>query len=206
MARLPVAIALLAGPLQLLDHFGYLAVGGLVLIESFGIPAPGETVLITGAIAAGAGRLDVYLVAAVALVAAVCGDSIGYAIGRFGGRRIVLRYGRYVGITRPRLAKVERLFDRHGGGIVTVARFVEGLRQFNGIVAGTSGMRWWRFLMFNALGAVLWVSAWTCAGYLLGPVAVDWYHAVGGHWPWVLAGVGIALVLAVLVHLYRRKR
>lgn len=205
MARIPVALVL-AGPLQLLGRYGYFAIGGLVLIESFGVPAPGETVLITGAIAAGAGELNVFLVATVALLAAVCGDSIGYAIGRFGGRRLALRYGRYIGLTHPRLARVERLFDEHGGGIVAVARFVEGLRQFNGIVAGTSNMRWRRFLTFNALGAVLWVSVWTSLGYVLGPVLIDYFDTMRGYWPWMLAALAIVLTAAVLWHLHRRRK
>ncbi|MBE9376446.1 DedA family protein [Saccharopolyspora sp. HNM0983] len=194
------ALAVLITPLQLLDRFGYLAIGGLVLVEGFGVPAPGETVLVAGALSAGAGRLDVLAVGAVALLGAVCGDSIGYALGRFGGRRLALHYGRYLGLTHPRLARVERVFERHGGGIVAVARFVEGLRQFNGIVAGASGMRWWRFLAFNALGALLWVSTWTALGYLLGPAVADWYHAVRGYWPWALAVLAAAVVVAVLVH------
>jgi membrane protein DedA with SNARE-associated domain len=151
-----------------LSTYGYLAVGGFVLLEDFGVPVPGETILILGAIYAGTGRLNIVLVAAVAFVAAVIGDNIGFAIGRFGGRPLVERWGRYVLLTRERLDKATGFFERHGGKIVTVARFIEGLRQANGIIAGISGMGWPRFVAFNALGAALWVGAWTTIGDLAG--------------------------------------
>jgi membrane protein DedA with SNARE-associated domain len=151
-----------------LNQFGYLAVAGLVLIEDFGVPVPGETVLILGAVYAGAGRLNIVLVALLGFAGAVLGDNIGFAIGHFGGRRLVERYGRYVFLTPERLDKATAFFDRHGGKVITIARFIEGLRQANGIIAGTTGMHWRRFLIFNAIGAALWVAVWTSVGYLSG--------------------------------------
>src|SRR5690349_20148259 len=142
-----------------LNHFGYLAVVGVVLIEDFGVPVPGETVLILAAIYAGTGRLNVVLVALLGFCGAVLGDNIGFAIGHFGGRQLVERYGKYVFITPARLDTATRFFQRHGGKIIIVARFIEGLRQANGIIAGTTGMHWARFVAFNAVGAALWVGA-----------------------------------------------
>jgi membrane protein YqaA with SNARE-associated domain len=136
----------------LLDHWGYLAVGFLIFIEDFGVPSPGETVLIAASVYAGAGRLNIVAVGVIGFAAAVLGDNVGYAIGRFGGRTLVLRFGRYVMLTPERLAGAESFFTRHGGKIVIVARFIEGLRQANGIIAGLTKMPWPRFLAFNALG------------------------------------------------------
>jgi membrane protein DedA with SNARE-associated domain len=152
----------------LLDNYGYLAVGGLILIEDFGVPSPGETILIAASVYAGAGRLNIVAVGLIAVLAAIVGDNIGYAIGRFGGHALVLRYGKYVFLTRERLDKAERFFARYGGQVVVVARFIEGLRQLNGIIAGIAEMPWPRFLAFNALGAALWVGVWSTAGYLAG--------------------------------------
>src|ERR1700729_3546745 len=151
-----------------LNQYGYLAIAGLVLIEDFGVPVPGETVLILGAVYAGTGRLSIVLVALLGFLGAMLGDNIGFAIGHFGGRRLIARYGRYVFLTPERFDQASRFFDRHGGKIIVVARFIEGLRQANGIIAGTSGMRWLRFLFFNALGAALWVGTWVSVGYLAG--------------------------------------
>lgn len=86
--QLPGFLATLA---PLLDHWGYLAVGFLIFVEDFGVPAPGETVLIAASVYAGAGRLNIVAVGVVGFAAAVLGDNTGYAIGRFGGRTLVLR-------------------------------------------------------------------------------------------------------------------
>src|SRR6059058_5986344 len=110
-----------------LNQFGYLAVVGLVLIEDFGVPVPGETVLILGAVYAGAGRLNIFLVALLGFAGAAAGDNIGFAIGHFGGRRLVERYGRYIFLTPERVDKTTRFFERHGGKIIVIARFIEGL-------------------------------------------------------------------------------
>src|SRR5713101_6252228 len=96
---------LLAHLAPVLDHYGYLAVGGFITLEDFGIPVPGETILIAAAVYAGAGRLNIFIVGLVAVVAAIIGDNIGYAIGFFGGRALVLRFGQYVRLTSERLDK-----------------------------------------------------------------------------------------------------
>jgi membrane protein DedA with SNARE-associated domain len=189
-----------------LNHWGYLAVGALVMLEDFGVPVPGETVLIAAAVYAGAGQLNILAVIAVAIAAAVAGDSIGYAIGRFGGRRLVLRYGKYLFITPERLDKAEGFFRRHGGKIVTIARFIEGLRQANGIIAGITGMRWIRFFAFNLLGAVLWVCTWAGLGYLAGAHITEIWDTIGRYQPIVYSVIGVLVVAAVVWHVLRRRR
>ena len=190
----------------LLDHYGYLAVAGLILLEDFGVPAPGETVLIAGAVYAGAGHLNIVAVVVVAIVAAIAGDNIGYAIGHFGGRRLVLRFGRYVFLTERRLDAAERFFARHGGKVVTVARFVEGLRQANGIIAGITRMPWRRFLAFNALGAALWVGVWAGLGDLAGNHITAIYEQVHRYQLDVLIALGLVLFALIVRYLLRRRR
>lgn len=163
--HLPVFIRAIA---PYIEHYGYLAIATGITIESFGVPSPGETLLIAGAVFSGLGKLNLIVVMVVGFLAAVIGDSIGFVIGRVGGRRFVLKVGRFVWITDARLAKAERAYARHGGKIVAIARFIEGLRQLNGVLAGISVMTWPRFLAFNALGAALWVVVWASIGYLAG--------------------------------------
>ena len=190
----------------ILDHYGYLAVGGLILVEDFGVPSPGETILIAASVYAGAGRLNIVAVGLIAVFAAIVGDNIGYAIGRFGGHALVLRFGKYVFITHERLDKAERFFGRYGGQIVVVARFIEGLRQLNGIMAGIAEMPWPRFLAFNALGAALWVGVWSSAGYLAGNhIGVIYSTAIRYSLYLLLALILVALALIARTVL-RRKR
>jgi membrane protein DedA with SNARE-associated domain len=191
-----------------LTEYGYWAIVLLVLLEDFGIPVPGETILIAGAIDAGAGRLNVVLVGVLGFTAAVAGDNIGYAIGRYGGRVLVLRWGRYVLLTEERLTAAERFFDAQGGKVIVVARFIEGLRQANGIIAGISRMRWLKFLVFNMLGAALWVGCWVSAGYFGGRHITTIYDYVTRYSLYALIALAVVVVawLALLIRKRRRAR
>lgn len=189
-----------------LDHFGYLAVGGLIMLEDFGVPSPGETVLIAAAVYAGAGRLSIAGVGLIAILAAVVGDNIGYAIGYFGGRALVLRFGKYVFLTRERLDKAERFFARHGGQVVVVARFFEGLRQANGIIAGIAEMPWPRFLAYNILGATLWVAVWATIGYLAGDHIQVVYEELTRYSLYLLIAAAVVIAALLTRRVLRRRR
>lgn len=188
-----------------LEHYGYLAVGGFVLLEDFGVPVPGETMLIAAAVFAGSGQLNIALVILVAVAGAIVGDNIGFAVGHFGGRPVIERFGRYVFLTPKRLDHAEEFLNRHGGKIVTVARFIEGLRQVNGFLAGMVGMHWAKFLAFNALGAVLWVCTWSAFGYLAGE-NIDRIYAAVEHYKWYAIAALLVVVAAYVAHRVRRRR
>jgi membrane protein DedA with SNARE-associated domain len=189
-----------------LNHYGYLAVVGLVLIEDFGVPVPGETVLILAAVYAGSGRLNVVLVGVLGFVGAVLGDNIGFAIGHFGGRRLIDRYGRYIFLTPQRINRATGFFERHGGWIIIVARFIEGLRQANGIIAGISGIHWAKFLAFNAIGAALWVGVWTSVGYFSGSHINTIYHAATRYSTYFAIAFGAFLLAYIARRLVRARR
>jgi membrane protein DedA with SNARE-associated domain len=189
-----------------LNQFGYLAVVGLVLIEDFGVPVPGETVLILAAVYAGTGRLNVVLVGLLGFLGAVVGDNIGFAIGHFGGRRLIARYGRYIFLTPERIDRATGFFDRHGGWIIIVARFIEGLRQANGIIAGISGIHWAKFLAFNAIGAALWVAVWTSIGYLSGNHINTIYNTATAYSTYLAIAVGALLLGYILRRALRMRR
>jgi membrane protein DedA with SNARE-associated domain len=189
-----------------LNHYGYLAVVGLVLLEDFGVPVPGETILILGAVYAGTGRLNIVLVALLGFCGAVVGDNIGFAIGHFGGRRLVERYGRYIFLTPERLDKTTAFFERHGGKIIVIARFIEGLRQANGIIAGTTGMHWARFLLFNAIGAALWVAVWTSVGYFSGSHIDAIYNTATRYSTYFAIAFGVVVLALIARRVMRRRR
>ncbi|GAA0506441.1 hypothetical protein Ade02nite_95300 [Paractinoplanes deccanensis] len=179
----------------ILDDWGYIALFVIIFVESFGLPTPGQTLMVAAAIYSHWGQLDVWLVAAVAFAAAVLGDNLGYWIGARGGRRAVHRWGRYVFLTPPRFAKIEGFFARRGSYVVVVARFFDGLRQFNGVLAGITAMPWRRFLLHNTIGAALWVGVWVSAAYFFGSQLLRILDL-----PWwmiglVVAGAGAAVWL-----------
>lgn len=188
-----------------LNQYGYLAIAALITLEDFGVPVPGETVLILGAVYAGAGRLNVWLVALLGFLAALAGDNIGFAIGHFGGRRLAERYGRYILLTPERLDRASAFFERHGGKIIIIARFIEGLRQANGIIAGTSGMRWTKFVVFNAIGAALWVAVWTSLGYFSGSHINTIYNTATRYDTYLAIAVGVLLVVYIVWRILRAR-
>jgi len=189
-----------------LDRFGYLAVVGLVLIEDFGVPVPGETVLILAAVYAGTGRLNIFLVGLLGFCGAVIGDNIGFAIGHFGGRPLIRRYGKYIFLTDERIDRATGFFERHGGWIIIVARFIEGLRQANGIIAGISGIHWAKFLLYNAIGAALWVGVWTCIGYFSGSHINAIYNTATRYSVYLAIVFGLVVIALIARHVVRVRR
>jgi membrane protein DedA with SNARE-associated domain len=203
---LPGFLNSLAGPL---DHYGYWAVALLLLLENIGVPViPGELALIVGAVFAATGRagLNIIVVAVVAVIAAFVGAEIGYLIGRFGGRELILRYGRYVYLKPHHLDRAQAVVDRYGGPVVIIARFIVGLREANGIICGITQMRWLFFAVSNAIGACAWVATWVSIGYVAGDHIGQVYADVNRF------SVDLLIVFAVLVigyvgwRLLRRRR
>ncbi|KQH78224.1 hypothetical protein AO501_02360 [Mycobacterium gordonae] len=188
-----------------LDRYGYAAIVALVGLEGVGIPLPGQLILIAGGIYAASGHLTLLPVLLVGLLAAVGGDNAGYAIGRYGGRGLVLRFGPYVFLNRERLAKTERFFARRGHLVVSIGRFIDGLRQASGIAAGLARMDWRRYLAYNALGSTVWVSVWVFSGYLAGNHIAALYAAFQKYGIYLLATCA-AVAFAVLAGLAMRRR
>ena len=153
---------------QYLLDYGYPILFVVVLLESLGIPGPGQALLITAALLAAHGKLDITLVLATAVVGTTLGGMIGYWIGRRGGRALILRFGKYVRVGEPELDRLEASFARYGFWFVLFARFFEVLRQIQGIVAGTVEMPLRRFLLANLGGGLLWSLLWGLGSWKLG--------------------------------------
>jgi membrane protein DedA with SNARE-associated domain len=153
---------------DLFARYGYAVVFIGVFLENAGAPVPGETMLLAGAALARYGSLRLPIVIAVAIAGATLGDNLGFFIGRRGGRALVERYGAMLGMTSTRLAKFDEFFERHGPRTVFIARFITGLRVLGALLAGASRLSWSRFLVFNALGAVVWATTFGVVGYALG--------------------------------------
>jgi len=150
-------------------HYGYWAVGGALLLENAGVPVPGETVLLLASFLAYSEHdLRLPWIILVATIAATVGDNLGFALGYYGGRPLLERYQVFFRIRKTTLAHGERLFARYGAVTIFFARFVFGMRVIAGPLAGALRMPWQRFSVFNFLGAGLWVTVISGAGYLFG--------------------------------------
>ena len=156
---------------HLVHSYGYAAVFVLVAVESLGIPLPGETALIAAATYAGAThphKLSIALIFAVGALAAILGDTTGYWIGDKGGYRLVYRYGHYVRLDESKIKVAHYLFERRGGAVVFFGRFVSVLRTYAAFLAGTTRMRYRRFLAFNASGGIVWAAVYSFLAYYAG--------------------------------------
>lgn len=155
--------------LHLLSAYGYWIIILFVAIESAGIPFPGETILLVAAIVAGTThQLFIIWVIAAAASGAILGDNLGFWIGYEGGYRLLHRYGRYIHLDKRKLKLGQYLFMQYGGKIVFFGRFIAVLRAWAAFLAGTNRMNWQRFLLFNALGGIVWATSFGLLGYFLG--------------------------------------
>ncbi len=198
---------LFAEVLHYVTEYGYLAVALGLLLENFGLPTPGESLLIAGGIAASKGVLDIRWLLLISWLAASAGNTIGFYIGRTGGHLFLVRYGSRIGITRERLDKVDAFFDRYGDVVIIAARFFLGLRQFSGIAAGALEMPWPRFMLYNLLGAALWVGFWGLLSYRLGKHVESILGAISRYEPLFALGIVALLAIAIFFRLrYNRRR
>ena len=154
----------------------YLLVGLVIGVESLGIPLPGEIILVSSALLSSQGHVNPWIVGACATAGAIVGDSIGYAIGRRGGRPLLEKLGRRFPkhFSPGHVATAEASFERWGMWAVFFGRFVALLRIFAGPLAGVLRMPYWKFLIANVLGGIGWAGGTTAVIYYVGVVAEPW--------------------------------
>ena len=158
---------------------GYPALFLLITAESSGIPLPGETALITAAIVASQGKLQIELVVAIAALAAIVGDNAGYLISRKVGRALLERPGLFERRRRRVLEIGEPFFERHGPKAVFFGRWILGLRTWASWLAGASRMPWRSFAFWNAAGAISWATTIGLVAYFVGNTATSAITAFG---------------------------
>jgi membrane protein DedA with SNARE-associated domain len=184
-------------------HHGLPLLFVVVMLESFGIPLPGETALIFFGVLASKGDYSVESVIAVAALAAIVGDNLGYwLIGRLGGRALLRRrwLKRWADTVLPR---AEAIMRRHGGKTVFFGRFIAILRFTAAWVAGLGRMHWWKFLFWNAAGGIVWATAVGLVAFYGGKAAAD---AIQRYGLFAAAGVAVLLVVAwVALHFGKRR-
>ena len=166
---------------------------------------PGDSLLFAAGALAATGALNLWLVAALLLAAAITGDAVNYAVGRSAGHRVIElartdpRWGRL--INPAYIARAHEFFERRGGKAIVLGRFVPIVRTFIPFVAGVAEMSYSTFAFYNVTGAVAWVSICLGAGYLFGnvPIVKDNFSLVA------LGIVGVSLLPMVFEILNARR-
>jgi membrane protein DedA with SNARE-associated domain len=186
---------------DLISNYGYYAVFLVIGLESVGIPLPGETVLIAAATyAATSGNLNIWVIFAAAAAGAILGDNVGYWIGNKGGYKLARKYGPKIRLDERKLKVGRYMFDRHGGKVVFFGRFVSVLRTFAAFLAGTVRMSWPRFLLYNALGGLVWSAIYAFGFYAAGNTLKQLSSIVN------YVAIGVAVVAVVTVFLVVRRQ
>jgi membrane protein DedA with SNARE-associated domain len=196
-------LAAIVNVTHLVETAGYPLLFVIVMSESSGIPVPGETALITAAVLASQGKLQIELVIPLAAAGAIVGDNIGYLIGRKGGRWVLERPGAFRRQRQEVLRIGEPFFERHGPKAVYFGRFLLGLRVWASWLAGATRMHWRSFVIWNALGGISWATLVGVVAYLLGHSAGNAIETFGLYG---LAALVLAVVSTLVLHRRHRRR
>ena len=181
---------------------GY-ALPAIIGLESFGVPSPGEAALVTAAVLASQGKLQIWLVLVIGIASAIVGDSIGYELGRRLGREVLTARGPLQSQRVRAVSAGERFFRRHGDKTVFLARWITGARSAAAWLAGIDEMPYLKFLAYNAAGAVTWGLTFGLVGYYGGEGAAHVITKIGTY---ALVAIGVLAVLALVVWWLRRHR
>jgi membrane protein DedA with SNARE-associated domain len=185
---------------------GYPALALFVLVENLFPPIPSEVVLPLAGFYVNQGTLAFVPAMLFATAGSVGGALILYALGRYGGRPVILRYGRVLRVTEERLERAEGWFERYGTAVVLFGRMVPGARSVVSIPAGLAEMGLTRFVLLTAAGSAAWNALLIGAGALLGASWKAVSDIAGSASTVVLIVTGAAAVIATVVWLWRRRR
>jgi membrane protein DedA with SNARE-associated domain len=165
--------------IPILVEYGLVAIFFTQTLESMCIPIPSEVVVPYGGFLAAQGHAELWQVIVVATTANLLGSTIAYAAGRYGGRALFLKYGRYVFMSAHHLEVADRWFERRGEVTVFLTRMMPGVRTFISVPAGVSRMPYFRFAFYTVLGSIPWNAALAYLGWVFGDnweLLQDWFH------------------------------
>jgi membrane protein DedA with SNARE-associated domain len=186
---------------HLVQEYGIMLVFIAVGLQALGLPLPGTTALIAAAAYAGAGHgLPIEAVIAAGALGALAGTTAGFAVGRWGGEGLLLRVGARLRIAPERVQELRHRFAAHGAVWLFIGRFITGLRNLTGLLAGASGMGLNRFLPISAAASAAWAAINALEYYWFG-------HALLGASTWVrvvMVCAGVAWLVVSLGLLRRR--
>lgn len=187
--------------LELLQY-GYLALFVLLAMGIVGLPIPDETLLALSGVLVAKGKLMLVPTLLVAYCGGMCGISLSYVIGRTAGYYLIKKYGRWIGITEPRLQYAHNWFERFGKWTLFIGYFVPGVRHLTGYAAGATKLDYKYFAIFAYSGAVCWASLFFTLGYYF---STRWEEIVSNLDIYMLIPLIAAAILGLVFFLRYRK-
>jgi membrane protein DedA with SNARE-associated domain len=191
---------------SLLQHYGYAGVFLILLLEPIGIPFPAETTLTISGIAWSNGVFALLPLLLAASIGNIVGSLVAYLIGRYLGRPVILRYGRYVGITPKRLDKATATFEKYQATVVLFSKFIAGIRILVPYIAGMNRMPLLLFTVYTVAAALVWAATFIILGR---SIEMQWarYHHLIYQYSAVAAVIAVVLVgLYIFLKVRARRR
>ncbi|HTR79010.1 MAG TPA: DedA family protein, partial [Gemmatimonadaceae bacterium] len=185
---------------SLLAQYGYVLIAIMLFLEGVGLPIPGETALMTGAALAGRGSLSITWVLLAACTGTIAAGVASYWVGRRGGPAVVSRFGAMLHIDQRRLDRAHAFFSEHGGKAVFIGRFVTLLRSYVGFFAGMAEMDAHEFLVYNAVGGIVWSTTFAALGFVFGRNLPRLIHDLGRVALVLAFAIGLVIVLFAARH------
>lgn len=188
--------------LIIINMFGpwaYVVVFTIIFLETALVLTPflpGDSLLFAAGALAGIGTWDIWLLFLLLTVAAVLGDSINYSIGKFIGPKVFKYDGKL--LNKEHLNKTHKFFDKYGGKTILIARFIPIIRTFAPFLAGVGKMNYFKFLMYNVVGGILWVGLFLWSGYFFGNIPF-----VKEHFTYFILGIIIVSMIPAFIEFYK---
>jgi membrane-associated protein len=189
---------------ELVQWAGLFGLAAIIFSETgllVGVFLPGDSLLVTAGLLAARGYLNVYALAPLLTVAAICGNSVGYFIGRASGPRIFSRENSLF-FNKKHAIRAHEFYEKYGRKTIVLAQFMPVIRTFAPVVAGVGGMRFRQFITFNIMGAVLWIWSMVAIGFFLG----SYIPGIDQHIEIVIVIVIFISILPGLISAYRTRR
>jgi membrane-associated protein len=189
---------------ELVQWAGLFGLAAIIFSETgllVGVFLPGDSLLVTAGLLAARGYLNIYTLVPVLTLAAICGNSVGYSIGRATGPRIFNRENSLF-FNKKHAIRAHEFYEKHGRKTIVLAQFMPVIRTFAPVVAGVGGMKYRTFIAFNIIGAVSWIWSMLAIGYFLG----SYIPGIDQHIEVVVAVVVFISLLPGLISWYRGKR
>ena len=176
---------------DLIDQLGYLGIFLSTLIESTFVPIPAEVTMIPAGMLVAEGRMDYWITLLFATLGVIAGSAINYWFGYRYGRKLILRFGKYIFIKPRHIEKTENFFTRYGAVAVFMGRLLPGVRHYIAFVAGIGAMKPRPFLIYTSMGGLIWMWVLLQVGYMSQRNAENPESHVGG--------LEMAVILVVVV-------
>jgi membrane protein DedA with SNARE-associated domain len=190
----------------LAQQYGYWAIFLGILLENLGLPIPGETVTIVGGFLAGSDQLNYGLVLADAAAGATIGGNIGYWIGRQGGLPLLLNLGKFFRVPEAQIQRLREQFSENAVKAVFIGRFIALLRVFASPLAGIAQMPYWKFTLYNTLGALAWATVMVSLAFFAGQlIPLDKLISLASQFSLVALAL-VLLAIGLPIYLENRKQ